>query len=432
MERLTPAMTSEEIAGCLPKNEYTANYQPDYDDPDAVREAVHEVQSTEMVTTPRQVDQLQDRLTALVRGESKDKLAITGRCAEEVNLETPVATLVEQGLRNIAVVRAKLGQTAIHMVRAMGQSAKPRSAATETLPDGTVIPSYMGDMVHSADNTPKARKPDPSRMVAAALQGRDMQAGLTTATGGHVNAAHEALLLPYEMASIFENPETGKRYLLSADMPWIGKRTNSVDGPHVKLLEGLANPVGIKLGADSTPGHIAGLQAKLNPENVDGKLTFMVRVGNEEKAELQNIVAAIAEHAPNAVLMFDIHGITQSIDGHKIRALSDIKTGVKMMSDVCHEAGLTLHGVHLETVMDDDRLECVATPDQIPTHPGGIDPQLNPAQLAELLEEISDYLLRPTGKELARQEQDRQLKSPATKDDVWSHAMGKSVADGYL
>jgi 3-deoxy-7-phosphoheptulonate synthase len=51
----------------------------------------------------------------------------------------------------------------VRIGRMAGQFAKPRSSATETLPDGTVVKSYKGDMVNGAEL--RDREPDPQRLV---------------------------------------------------------------------------------------------------------------------------------------------------------------------------------------------------------------------------------------------------------------------------
>lgn len=51
------------------------------------------------------------------------------------------------------------------MARLAGQYAKPRSAQTETLSDGSKIPSYRGDMINGLEHS--ERVPSASRLVDA-------------------------------------------------------------------------------------------------------------------------------------------------------------------------------------------------------------------------------------------------------------------------
>lgn len=376
----------------LPEQEhYVENYQPTYSNPDELLDAMLELHKTEPVTTPRQIDALQEKLTLLAKGEISEPIIVTGRCAEEVSLATEIDVLVEQAVSTRSLVFKALGK-AIVVLRNRGQATKPRSTATETLPNGKEVVSYMGDAVNGAHKD--HREPDPTRMVATAVQSRDLEAGLTREIGKHVPAAHEALLLPYEHSFVRTDPETGKKYLLSADLPWIGKRTNAINGEHVRLLAQVENPVGIKIGPDSTADHIAELQAVLNPTSKPGKLVFMMRVGLEQQESLDTILGAIRTYAPNAIIMYDIHGVTRTAPtGQKIRYTGDIIEDVCQTAVACRKEGLKLHGVHLETIADESRLECVDHPDQLPTHPGGVDPQLNPRQTKYVLERIKEFLL---------------------------------------
>jgi 3-deoxy-7-phosphoheptulonate synthase len=176
-------------------------------------------------------------------------------------------------------------------------------------------------------------------------------------------------------------------------MPWIGKRTNRLDGPHVALLSQIENPVGIKIGADSDETHIAGLQACLNPQNRAGKLIFMLRMGMHEDEGLDRILSAIGTHAPNALVMFDVHGTTRMNEGRKIRCVPDIVANIKATAAACRKAGLKLHGLHLETTMEENRRECTDTPDDLPEHDSCIDPLLSPQQTERILRETATDLL---------------------------------------
>lgn len=389
-----PHLDPAGVIDALPPQDYKSNYQPDYSgNTDALLDAINELHATKAVTTPRQVDELQQALTQLARGEIDNPIIITGRCAEPVALATPIETLAAESITVSDVVIAALGTgRVINIRRERGQNTKPRSNHVEELPDGRIVPPYMGDAVNTHDT--EHRTPDPSRMVAAAVQARDLEAKLTEVTGRHIPAAHEALLLPYEHSFIRIDPETGRKYLLSADVPWIGKRTNDPAGEHVTLLAEVTNPIGIKVGAESTPEHIGALRELLNPDGVPGKIIFMLRMGLNNPDKLDAVVSAIKHYAPESLLMYDIHGVTRTApNGSKIRYTGDIIEDIKLTATACRKAGLKLHGLHLETIADNDRLECVDQPDQLPLHPGGVDPQLNPRQTEHILRETAQYLL---------------------------------------
>jgi len=53
--------------------------------------------------------------------------------------------------------------------RMAGQFAKPRSTPTETI-DGVELPSYRGDIINDLEFSPKARIPNPEKMLQAYTQ----------------------------------------------------------------------------------------------------------------------------------------------------------------------------------------------------------------------------------------------------------------------
>jgi 3-deoxy-7-phosphoheptulonate synthase len=219
-----------------------------------------------------------------------------------------------------------------------------------------------------------------------ALQARDVEEMLTKVKGRHIPAAHESLLLPYDKA-FMQTTADGRRYLLSADLPWVGLRTNQPDGPQVQLLSGIENPVGAKLGVNTTREHLVGLRDQMNANRVRGKLVLMPRLALGDTGSLQILVDNIADVCPESLIVFDMHGITVSLDdGTKIRCLEDIVEGIEQLSAACSQAGLRIGGVHLEAIGDDSRLECIDTHGELPTHPGNVDPQLNPRQVTEVLD----------------------------------------------
>lgn len=375
------------------KASYADNYQPVYLDPDYLVEAVHELHTTEAVTQPSYVDELQAELTAIALGKSDRPIVITGNCSERIMpVDTPIERLIEGTIIGLQTVEESELAHALHIRRERGQNTKPRSEENEVLADKNIVMSYMGDAINDPD--PTKREPDPARLVAAGIQARDIEQALTQTVGRHVPAAHEALNLLYERSFMRTDPKSGKTYLLSADLPWIGVRTNHPDSDHVELLSQVANPVGVKLDHTTTAAHIEELNSRLNPDNIPGKLVLMPRVGLNQIQTLPALLEAIKVHAPGSLILFDIHGSTKKLPGgKKTRVVSEITREIELLSRASVAKGLKLHGVHLETTHDTGRLECVNEPDEEPRHPGGIDPQLNPNQTRQVLNEAAPYLL---------------------------------------
>jgi 3-deoxy-7-phosphoheptulonate synthase len=278
----------------------------------------------------------------------------------------------------------------VPVIRGAGQASKPRSLEME----GDQY-SYYGDMVNSLKGN---RTPDPSRMVAAAIQSRDISKALENNNSQHVMLAHEALLLPYERNFILD--ENGSKFLASADMPWIGERTRKKGSLQVKLLKDVYNPTGIKIGPETTQDDIAYLIEKLNPLAEPGKLAFIFRFGRNHINNAPPVLDSINRLAPNSIIMSDpCHGNTVNVlnqDGQmqKTRIVEDMIDEVASISQICRIYGMKLHGLHLEAVaMSSDKKQCIDKKGESPNCKSDVDPQLNSTQLRRLLKSTKGFLL---------------------------------------
>jgi 3-deoxy-7-phosphoheptulonate synthase len=390
-----PLAKAASLVDGLPGGEYRDYYQP-YRTPlpgEASRqdliEAVHELQNTQGVTINENITALRNVLAAVAAGEVTDPVVITGRCSEPVDAETSIESLVKESLQMLGIAKRGLGSV-ITILRNRGQNGKPRSSEYQTLADGGRVLTHMGDMVNGADES--KRQPDPSRLVAAAVQARDVEVGLTERSGHHVPAAHEALVLPYEESFIRADAD-GKLWSHAADLLWIGDRTRDPDGPHVELLSRIENPVGVKLGPSAAAADIEALYARLNPRQQAGKVVFMLRTGLENEAITASLLDAIKSKAPNSVLLYDIHGSTMpGPAGQKIRAVSRIVAEVEQLNRLCNDRGLQLHGVHLETQPSGTRRECVDEAVQLPADVPVVDPLLNRHQTLRIYHRLGKLI----------------------------------------
>jgi 3-deoxy-7-phosphoheptulonate synthase len=389
LERHIPAQTPEEIVASLPEPNYNINYQPTYPSQKDLLDAIRRVQELPPVTRPEHVEAFRARCAAIAEG-APETIVMLGRCSEPMRDEISIEQHIKEAKVNLGVIAASGLRRVVPLLRCMGQKGKPRSNGRQVLPDGRVVDAYQGDIVNGMD--PDDRTPDPMRMVRAAQQAAAIEEGLTRAEGHHVMVGHEALLLPYERASVYVDTQTGKKCLLSAVRPWIGVRTNRTDlpsNPHIDLLAEVENTVGVKIGPESNPEHIKELAMRLNPTNAPGKLVFMIRVG-DDVAAMRSIVPAIREYAPGALIEYDIHGSTlKDESGAKLRIVPKIAKDILLLAGVCKEENTRLHGIALETIGDRARKECLYTPDDRPDHVGDVDPQLNPLQAGMVLEMVS-------------------------------------------
>ena len=241
-------------------------------------------------------------------------------------IETKFKVLLQMSL----VIIFEGRKPVVRIGRIAGQYGKPRSAPTETLPDGTVVDTYKGDMVNGIGV--HERDPAPGRLLegyfrsaatlnyvrtlcnggAASLQ--DAQSwNMENIISPHLNKAynkvvdrivdgvafvdvvggssfapvrdfvefftsHEGLLLEYEEA-LTREVEKEKFYDLSAHLIWIGDRTRNTDSGHVEFCRGISNPIAIKVGPSSSCEGVVDLVKKLNPDSIPGRLTLITRFG---------------------------------------------------------------------------------------------------------------------------------------------------------
>ena len=335
--------------------------------------------------------------------------------------------------------------------RIAGQYAKPRSAET----DAVGLPSYRGDMVNALEPSEEARRPDAGRLVrayanaAAAMNLTRAITGAGMADLHHLHewnmdfvrsssageryervateidrslrfmsacgvddsslrtvemyASHEMLVLDYERAML--RPAGEKLYLLSAHQLWIGDRTRQLDGAHVALAALLANPIGVKIGPSVTPEGAVELVQRLDPEQVDGRVTLVSRMGNElVRDRLPPIIEAVTRAGHRVVWQCDpMHGNTEeSPSGHKTRHFDRIMDEVEGFFEVHQRLGTHPGGIHVEHT-GEDVTECLGGAQMIShselssRYETACDPRLNTKQALELAFLVVEMLRRTTG-----------------------------------
>ncbi|MCK5167877.1 MAG: 3-deoxy-7-phosphoheptulonate synthase, partial [Rhodospirillaceae bacterium] len=244
--------------------------------------------------------------------------------------------------------------------RMAGQFAKPRSDNNETI-DGVTLPAYRGDIINGIEFNEKSRIPDPERMVQAYNQSastlnllrafaqggyadlhkvqqwnlgfvansksgalyKDMcqrlsetldfmaACGFTSETTPQIRetdffTSHEALLLNYEEAMTRVDSISGDWYDTSAHMLWVGDRTRQLDGAHIKYLQGIANPIGSKIGPGTSPDDLLRLIDALNPDNEPGRITLITRMGADGLAKaLPGLIRAVGREGKSVVWSCD-------------------------------------------------------------------------------------------------------------------------------
>ena len=217
--------------------------------------------------------------------------------------------------------------------------------------------------------------------------------------------AHECLLLPYEEALTREDSTTGRWYGCSGHMLWVGERTRQLDGAHLEFVRGIGNPLGVKISDKCTPEELIRIIDTMNPQNIPGRLTIIVRMGAEKlRKNLPGLIRAVQREGKSVLWISDpVHGNTYKTEsGFKTRDFDKIRDELRAFFDVHDEMGTHPGGVHLE-MTGEDVTECTgglsgvteeSLKDRYNTY---CDPRLNGAQALELAFLIAERLRLRTG-----------------------------------
>ncbi len=205
-------------------------------------------------------------------------------------------------------------------------------------------------------------------------------------------ASHEALHLTYESAQTKRVDHREGWYNLAAHLPWVGMRTADPDGAHVEYLRGIRNPVGVKVGANTTADRLARLVEVLDPSAEAGRLTLIHRLGRGVIGEkLSGLIQAVKRTGRTVLWICDpMHGNTRTTrQGRKTRYFEDVLGELEMAFDIHAVEGSTLGGVHFE-LTGEDVTECVGGARGLREEDLGeryqteVDPRLNYEQALEM------------------------------------------------
>ena len=427
-----------------------AAQQPVYDDPEALARAVAELARLPPIVVSWEVENLRERLARVQRGEGF--LLQGGDCAESfTECESDrIAKQLKVLLQMSLVLLSGMKRPVVRVGRLAGQYAKPRSADLETR-NGVTLPAYRGDIVNRSDFTPEARRPDPqlllrgyeraaltlnfvralvdggfadlhhpeywdlgfvrhaqlreayertARSIGDALDFFESLTGQKVHDATRVDffASHEGLHLLYEQAQTRFIPRQNRWYNLSTHMPWIGMRTAQLDGAHVEYFRGIANPIGVKLGAAMDEPWLQELVTRLNPQNQPGRLTLIHRFGAKDTERLLPLAIEAVRRTGHTVLWCcdPMHGNTETTTGGlKTRRFENILKEIDLSFGIHAAMGSYLGGVHIE-LTGEDVTECtggargLTDADLQRAYRSQVDPRLNYEQALELAMLISE------------------------------------------
>jgi 3-deoxy-7-phosphoheptulonate synthase len=421
-----------------------AAQQPVYEDADALAKVVAELARLPPIVVSWEVDKLREHLAAVQRGEGF--LLQGGDCAESfAECESDrIAKQLKVLLQMSLVLLSGLKKPVIRVGRMAGQYAKPRSADTETR-DGVTLPAYRGDLVNRPEFSAAARRADPQALlrgyeraaltlnfVRALVDGgfadlhhpeywdlgfvrhaplREAYEQIAHSIGDALDffeslsgkrvheatnveffASHEGLHLLYEQAQTRFIARQNRWYNLSTHMPWIGMRTAQLEGAHVEYFRGIANPIGVKIGAAMGDQWLQQLVTSLNPQNQPGRLVLIHRYGAKDiERSLPAAIAAVRRTGHSVLWCCDpMHGNTEtSTGGFKTRRFENILQELELAFQIHAAQGSCLGGVHIE-LTGEDVTECtggargLTDSDLQRAYRSQVDPRLNYEQALEL------------------------------------------------
>ncbi|MCA1982463.1 class II 3-deoxy-7-phosphoheptulonate synthase [Nocardioides nematodiphilus] len=434
-----------------------AAQQPTYPDQAALDAAVDRLRVLPPLVFAGECDALKSKIAAASRGEAF--ILQGGDCAETFNDATADNTRNKlRVLLQMAVVLTYAASVPVVKIgRLAGQYAKPRSSDLETrVVDGQEItlPAYRGDAVNGFDFTPESRIPDPQRLLdvyhasASTLNlvrafttggyadlrqvhawnsefvasspvgaryeamGKEIDRALTFMKaigadprefhGVDFYSSHEALLMEYEHAMTRIDSRTDEPYNVSGHFVWIGERTRQLDGAHVEYFSHIKNPIGCKLGPTATADDALQLAAKLNPQNEEGRLTFITRFGVDKIRDgLPPLVEKVtAEGVKVAWISDPMHGNTfAASNGYKTRRFEDVLGEMQGFFDVHKALGTVPAGILVENT-GDDVTEIVGGGEELSEeglarrYESVVDPRLNRVQSLEMAFQVAELLRR--------------------------------------
>ena len=439
---------------------FPALQQPDYPNAAALDRALQELAGLPPLVTSWEVESLRRQLA---EAEHRRRfLLMGGDCAEtfEECGSGAIAAKLKILLQMSLVLTHGGGMPVIRVGRFAGQYAKPRSEPTETR-EGCTLPAYRGDLVNGPEFNAEARAPQPQRLLQAHARSaitlnfirslvdggfadlhhpeywdldfvqhsplRDEYQRMTreigqslrfmeTLAGSPVHemrrvdffTSHEGLVLPWEAAQTRQVPHRSGWWDLSTHLPWIGYRTAVPGQAHVEFFRGVENPVGVKVGPETTPDRLLQLLEALNPRGEPGKVVLIHRFGAHGIARgLPPLLQAVRQAGRRALWVCDpMHGNTDLVEIRsgphagkrvKTRKFDHILAEVEQAFEIHREQGSVLGGVHLE-LTGEDVTECtggargLGDEGLLHAYRSRVDPRLNYEQALEMAMRIARRL----------------------------------------
>ena len=425
-------------------------HSPAWPDLNYYNQVIKKINQYPSLVYPDEIIRLKNKLREVANG---NQFVIQGGdCAETFHdfntglIKSKLKILLQMS----AIIEFTSNMKVINIGRIAGQYFKPRSNLSETRGD-TVLPAYQGDGINSIDFSDLKRIPDPDNLIKAyhhsaatmnlirtlimtgftkieniSLWNRDLinrsKLGIKynkivkeiegaldfVLASSDVNnkenylnnlyTSHESLVLDYE--KLFIKKYKNYQFCCSSHMVWIGDRTRLINGKHLDFASKLDNPIGVKIGPSIKIDEITKICTKVNPNNEQGKLIFIIRLGekNIEKI-LPKIIKKVKNYGHEIIWFCDpMHGNTiKSQNGYKTRHFKTIINELESFFDI-HKSEKTIPGgVHIE-LTGENVTECLGGINNIKDkdldlrYETACDPRLNNEQSLEIAFLISKLI----------------------------------------
>lgn len=306
----------------------------------------------------------------------------------------------------------RLSAPVVTIARMVGQFAKPRSQFFEHTEQGP-IPSFMGEMINGRDCDPWSRQPDLNRLHWVQDASRVAAQALDDFAQHQprIWSSHEAYNLVYDGAQTMavdrgEGHEGVQVFNHSCHLPWIGVRSHYRDSPYIRYVGFLDNPIGAKVGPQTTPEALEQLVQSANPRGEPGKLVLISRFGaGNAQTYLPPLLSALrrmgASHANLLWIIDPMHGNTfKNSHGLKVRSLEAMAQEIDETLAIHGREGSAVHGLHLES-SPQAIFECCETDDDGdevrpgPLYTSSCDPRLNYEQTLAIIGHYLDARRSP-------------------------------------
>ena len=428
---------------------YPIRQQPDWPDKKRFMEVIDKLKRLPSLVFSGETRKLGSELVGVNQG--KNFVLQIGNCSECFSdCHGPkIHNFLRMFLQMAMVLEYKTNKKVIKIGRIAGQYAKPRSSNFELI-NGEEIPSYRGDIVNEFSPSLKNRTPNPQNLlegyfrsastlnlIRAFIQGRyndirnlgdweehfftkeilklneykkiandisnslenSYKNSLLNRSDDQIYTSHEGLILEFEEAFTRIDTTFGGYYDTSAHLIWVGERTRQLESAHIEFISGIGNPIGIKIGPSYETDEILRLIEKVNPENIEGRLLLISRMGHEKIIEkLKPLVKEIKKQDLKVIWVCDpMHGNTFTYNNYKVRDFNHIVSEIKSFFNICKNEEVVPGGIHME-VTDEKVTECcggitgISLSDICNNYNTKVDPRLNAAQALEIALIISKLI----------------------------------------